>query len=138
MKSILSRLNYYCVHVIYYMEMLLVINVIRVNNVKLFVKEDAHSSSIEKIKIICYGVDPNLELLENFVKVEIMFYGNLECYRYYCFLWRMSMYSKNNHSKYFILGFLCIYILSTAWYIAIVQIYLHYLFLAHFLAKVLK
>ena len=34
-------------------------------------KEDTHISSTAR-KIICYGVDPNLELLENFIKIEII------------------------------------------------------------------
>ena len=40
---------------------------------------------IDSKKIICYGVDPNLEVFESFLQVKIIFFFNLEFCRYYCF-----------------------------------------------------
>ena len=57
---------------------------------------------IDSKKIICYGVDPNLELLENFIKIEII--SSLELLPLLLFFDACQRIVKQLNSILFILG----------------------------------
>ena len=72
------------------------------HRVKLSVERKIHI--FHRVKIICYGVDPNLELLENFIKIEII--SSLELLPLLLFFDACQRIVKQLNSLLFILGYI--------------------------------
>ena len=70
------------------------------HRVKLSVERKIHI--FHSVEIICYGVDPNLELLENFIKIEII--SSLELLPLLLFFDACQRIVKQLNSILFILG----------------------------------